>query len=81
MLPLFDEKQRRLFLASEALAYGRGETAIARRGGGASKNTIKRGIREHRKGQTEERGSALPAGGGASWKRIILRPLIRFWKQ
>jgi hypothetical protein len=50
MLPLLDEKQRRLFLASEALAYGRGGIAMAHRISGASKNTIKRGIREHREG-------------------------------
>jgi hypothetical protein len=50
MLPLLDEKQRRLFLASEALAYGRGGIAIVHRISGASKNTIRRGIREHLEG-------------------------------
>jgi uncharacterized membrane protein YdbT with pleckstrin-like domain len=50
MLPLLDEKQRRLFLAIEALAYGYGGIARVRRISGASKNTIKRGIREHKAG-------------------------------
>jgi hypothetical protein len=63
MLPLLDEKQRRLFLASEALAYGRGGIAIVHRISGASKNTIKRGIREHRKG-TDTGTKVRAAGGG-----------------
>ncbi|MDR2758033.1 MAG: hypothetical protein LBB78_01485, partial [Spirochaetaceae bacterium] len=41
MLPLLDEKQRRSFLASEALAYGYGGIAMAQRLSGMSKNTMK----------------------------------------
>jgi hypothetical protein len=67
MLPLLDEKQRRLFLANEALAYGRSGTAIARRVSGVSKNTIKRGIRERLEGM--DRGVGVRASGGG--RRLI----------
>ena len=46
MLPQLNEMQKRLFLASEALAYGRGGIAKAIRISGVSRNTIKRGIDE-----------------------------------
>ncbi|MDR2435123.1 MAG: hypothetical protein LBD47_11235 [Treponema sp.] len=61
MLPLLDEKQRRLFLASEALAYGRGGITIVHRISGASKNTIKRGIREPGRGGHRNKSAS---GGG-----------------
>jgi hypothetical protein len=67
MLPLPDEKQRRLFLASEALAYGYGGIARVRRISGASKNTIKRGVREHKAGMAA--GTGVRACGGG-------RPLV-----
>jgi hypothetical protein len=74
MLPLLDEKQRRLFLESEALAYGRGGIALVHRISGASKNTINRGFREHREGVrtgTEVRAS----GGGRHFiEKITLKP-------
>ena len=63
MLPLLDEKQRRLFLASEALAYGRGGIAIVHRISGTSKNTIKRGIKEHNAGATTGNRVRAPGGG------------------
>jgi transposase len=46
MLPQLNERQKRLFLASEALAYGRGGIAKAIEYSGVSRNTIKRGIQE-----------------------------------
>lgn len=46
MLPQLNEFQKRLFLASEAIAYGRGGIAKVIRFSGVSRNTIKRGIIE-----------------------------------
>jgi hypothetical protein len=63
MLPLLDEKQRRLYLASEALTYGRGGIALVRRISGASKNTIKRGIAEHKKGVKPDDRVRIVGGG------------------
>jgi hypothetical protein len=51
MLPQLNERQKRLFLASEALAYGRGGIAEAMRHSGASRNTVKKGMIELKKGQ------------------------------
>ena len=48
MMPLLNEKQKRLYLASEAMTYGRGGIAKVQRISGASKNTIRRGIAEHK---------------------------------
>jgi transposase len=50
MLPHLNEMQKRLFLASEALAYGRGGIAEAIRFSGVSRNTIKKGINEIKSG-------------------------------
>jgi len=46
MLPLLDERQKRLFLASEVLSYGRGGIAKVMICSGVSRNTVKRGIAE-----------------------------------
>jgi hypothetical protein len=50
MLPQLNEMQRRLFLAGEALSYGRGGIAEVIRISGVSRNTIKRGISELKSG-------------------------------
>ena len=54
MLPHLNEMQKRLFLASEAIAYGRGGIAKVIQLTGASRNTIKRGINELNSGITFE---------------------------
>ena len=64
MLPLLDEKQRRQYLASEAMTYGRGGIAVVQRISGASKNTIKRGIAEHKRGINVEDSRIRANGGG-----------------
>jgi hypothetical protein len=63
MLPQLDERQRRLFLASEALTYGRGGIAEAMRHSGASRNTIKRGMAELESGVVFD-GKVRKGGGG-----------------
>jgi len=65
MLPYLNEMQKRLFLASEALAYGRGGIAEAIRISGTSRNTIKRGIREIKSGVTIE--GIRKSGGGRKY--------------
>ena len=63
MLPHLNEIQKRLFLASEALAYGRGGIAEAMRISGVSRNTIKRGINELKSGVKYD-GKVRKSGGG-----------------
>lgn len=45
-MPVLNEKQKRLFLANEALSYGRGGIARVCRISGCSKNTVRAGIAE-----------------------------------
>jgi transposase len=66
MLPQLDERQRRLFLASEALAYGRGGIAEVVRISGASRNTVKRGISELKDGAAHN-GKVRKSGGGPKY--------------
>jgi hypothetical protein len=46
MMPILNEKQKRLFLASEARSLGRGGIARVCRTSGCSKNTVRAGIAE-----------------------------------
>ena len=64
MMPLLDEKQRRIFLASEALSYGYGGITKVSRISGVSIPTIRQGIKEIRTGETTENGRIRKAGGG-----------------
>jgi len=66
MLPQLNEMQKRLFLASEALAYGRGGIAEVIRISSASRNTIKRGIAELQSGVVFE-GKIRKNGGGRKY--------------
>ena len=66
MLPQLNERQRRLFLASEALAYGYGGIAEVIRISGASRNTIKRGINELESGIKND-GTVRKKGGGPKY--------------
>ena len=64
MMPLLDEKQRRIFLASEALSYGYGGISKVSGISGVSIPTIRRGIKEIQLGQAIETGRIRKAGGG-----------------
>ncbi len=46
MLPLLDERQKRLFLAAEAKSYGRGGIAAVSKISGAAPYTIRKGLEE-----------------------------------
>jgi len=63
MLPQLNETQRRLFLASEALAYGHGGIAEVIRISGVSRNTIKRGINELKSGVVYTKRIRKSGGG------------------
>jgi len=63
MLPQLNEIQRRLYLASEAITYGRGGIAKVIQITGVSRNTIKRGINELNNGLTFD-GNIRNSGGG-----------------
>lgn len=63
MLPKLDERQKRLFLASVAMAYGHGGISKASRISGISRTTITKGISELRKGE-ETDGKVRQSGGG-----------------
>ena len=66
MLPQLNEMQRRLFLASEALSYGRGGIAAVIRITGVSRNTIKRGVVELKNGVIFD-GKVRKCGGGPKY--------------
>lgn len=53
MLPLLNEKQRRLYLASEAIAIGRGGITAVSHASGISQSVISTGIRELKTGDQE----------------------------
>ena len=56
MLPYLNERQRRLFLANEAISYGRGGISEVSRISGASRKTIRLGIHELRDEDVLESG-------------------------
>ena len=53
MLPVLNEKQKRLYLASEALAIGRGGIAQVSRASGIARSVIAAGIKDIRTGDAE----------------------------
>jgi transposase len=79
MLPQLNEMQKRLFLASEALSYGRGGIAEVIRASGVSRNTIKRGIEELKSGVKYD-GRERKSGGGRNFvenKYLNIKETIR----
>lgn len=53
MLPLLNEKQRRIYLASEAIAIGRGGVTDVSRASGVSRSVINAGIKDINEGNDE----------------------------
>jgi hypothetical protein len=62
--PALDERQRRLWAASEARALGRGGLALVVRGTGMAKTTVLRGSRELAAGRKMPPGRVRRPGGG-----------------
>ena len=50
MLPLLNEKQRRIYLATEAIAMGRGGITEVSRASGISRSVINAGVKDIREG-------------------------------
>jgi len=63
MLPLLDERQKRLFLANEAISYGRGGISVVSRMSGMSRTTITKAVEEIKSGALID-GKARRSGGG-----------------
>jgi len=63
MIPLLDERQRRLFLANEAMAYGRGGISLVSRVSGMSRTTITKAVEELNSDNTTD-GRIRRSGGG-----------------
>ena len=65
LVPFMDERVRRLMVASEALAIGRGGQVAVARASGVSRTTIQRGIREiQQQGLAAGKGRIRRPGGG-----------------
>jgi hypothetical protein len=67
MLPILDERQKRLYLANEALSYGRGGISRISRISGMSRTTITKAVEELRSGG-KIGGKTRRSGGGPKYK-------------
>ena len=65
LAPFLNERARRLFAASEALAAGRGGIAAVSRASGIARSTIGRGLAELRNGAVATAGRVRRPGGGS----------------
>jgi transposase len=75
--PVVDERVRRQVLAAEAMAIGRGGQAAVARATGASRGTIRQGIRELRQANAgAEKGRIRRAGGGRK-RAVVHDPSLR----
>jgi hypothetical protein len=69
LLPHLNEAQKRLFLASEAIAYGRGGISEVERMSGVSRPTIRKGIRELNNKKAPSERIRVEGGGRKSIKK------------
>jgi len=67
MLPLLDERQKRLYLANEAMSYGRGGISYLSRISGMSRTTITKAVDELNSGERID-GKTRRSGGGPKYK-------------
>ena len=63
MMPLLDERQKRLYLANEAISYGRGGISLVSRISGMSRTTITKAVDELNHNDTID-GKTRRSGGG-----------------
>ncbi|MDR1099868.1 MAG: ISAzo13 family transposase [Treponema sp.] len=66
MIPLLDERQKRLYLANEALSYGRGGISLASRISGMSRTTITKAVDELTNNDKID-GKTRRSGGGRKY--------------
>lgn len=64
LAPVFTERSRRLWAATEARAIGHGGIALVEEATGISRSTIQRGLRELEAGETIDPGRTRRPGGG-----------------
>ena len=69
MLPLLDERQKRLFLANEAISYGRGGISMVSRISGMSRTTITKAVGELNNDNSFD-GKTRRPGGGSKYKEL-----------
>ena len=62
--PLVDERARRLFAGSEALAIGRGGVSAVARAAGLARSTVRRGVADVEAGDLPAKGRVRRAGAG-----------------
>ena len=67
VLPILNEKQRRIYLASEAKAYGRGGISQVSRVSGMSRTTIRVGLAELESGESIDISRIRKPGGGRNF--------------
>lgn len=68
MMPLLDERQRRIFLAAEAKSYGRGGITAVSKLSGVSPYTIRQGLNELSSGEALQPKDKMRAEGGGRKK-------------
>ena len=81
MMPLLNEKQRRIFLASEAMSYGYGGISKVSKISRVSIPTIRRGIKEIETGQAIENGRVRKVGGGRKSVEYIYPEILEKIKE
>src|SRR5712692_1765057 len=64
LVPVFTERSRRVWAATEARAIGHGGIALVERATGISRSTIQRGLRELESGEPLASERTRRAGGG-----------------
>ena len=71
MLPLLNEKQRRIYLASEAIAMGRGGITEVSRASGISRSVINAGVKDIREGNNNVLSIDAPIRGKGAGRKPI----------
>lgn len=74
--PVLDERTRRLWAGTEAIAWGRGGMAAVARVTGLSCNTVKRGMQESQQKKTVDVARIRRPGGGRKRKTVMDPTLV-----
>ena len=77
LAPVFTERSRRIWAATEARAIGHGGIALVERATGISRSTIQRGLRELEAAETLSAGRIRKTGGGRKRTTAIDPTLLR----
>jgi len=77
LAPVVDERTRRLVVAAEALAIGRGGQVAVARATGVSRPAIRRGIRELRQPETAADAGRIRRPGGGRKRTVERDPSLR----